>query len=397
MMRGTFANVRIRNLMLPPGDDGSRVEGGFTLFQRPARTCDLRRRHEVHRRRHAHDDPRRRGIRHRLQRDWAAKGTQLLGVKAVVARASSASTAPTWSAWACCRCSSRAATARRLHLRGDEVLRRLGGWTGNWHQPQQDVTLTRIRRSDGELLEPRLSRLPLLLRIDTPVEAPTTTARRHPALRAAEAGALGGIEAMLDWYGYEKEEYRDHWRKTLREDFHIRPRRATGGFAPGEVIDLGSCTAEVIHAPGHTPGFAAFFFREPQVLFMGDYDLTAFGPWYGDRAGSIDETIASVRRLQQVPAKVWLTSHEDGCFEGDVAPVFDRYLAVIDEREAKLLDLLAEPRTMDEIVAACIVYRKPREPKAFFEWGEGAIMGKHLQRLLARGAIALEGGRYRRL
>ena len=36
-------------------------------------------------------------------RDWAAKGTRLLGVRAVIARASSASTAPTWSAWACCR------------------------------------------------------------------------------------------------------------------------------------------------------------------------------------------------------------------------------------------------------------------------------------------------------
>ena len=43
-------------------------------------------------------------------RDWAAKGTQLLGVKAVVARSpSSASTAPTWSAWACCPASSRTA------------------------------------------------------------------------------------------------------------------------------------------------------------------------------------------------------------------------------------------------------------------------------------------------
>jgi hypothetical protein len=43
-------------------------------------------------------------------RDWAAKGTQLLGIKAVVAAALSASTAATWWAWACCRCSSRAAT-----------------------------------------------------------------------------------------------------------------------------------------------------------------------------------------------------------------------------------------------------------------------------------------------
>ena len=88
------------------------------------------------------------------------------------------------------------------------------------------------------------------------------------------------------------------------------------------------------------------------MAFLGDYDLTRFGPWYGDRDGSIDETIASVRRLQQLPAKVWLTSHEDGCFEGDVAETFDRYLAVIDEREAKLLDFLAAPRTLADIVAA---------------------------------------------
>ena len=32
-MRGTFANVRIKNLMLPPKADGTRVEGGVTLFQ----------------------------------------------------------------------------------------------------------------------------------------------------------------------------------------------------------------------------------------------------------------------------------------------------------------------------------------------------------------------------
>ncbi|KAG1067647.1 hypothetical protein G6F40_017717 [Rhizopus arrhizus] len=33
MMRGTFANVRIKNLMIPSLPDGSRFEGGETLFQ----------------------------------------------------------------------------------------------------------------------------------------------------------------------------------------------------------------------------------------------------------------------------------------------------------------------------------------------------------------------------
>ena len=213
---------------------------------------------------------------------------------------------------------------------------------------------------------------------------------------AIEAEPLSDLEAFLDWYGIGQEAHRDYWRRILTTDFHFRPRQATQQFTPGEVVDLGTCTVDVIHAPGHTPGFTAFFFREPAVLFMGDYDLTRFGPWYGDRDGSIEQTITSVRRLQQLPAKVWLTSHEDGCFEGDVAESFDRYLAVIDEREAKLLDFLAEPRTLADIVAKCIVYRKPRAPRAFFEWGEGAIMGKHLERLLKNGGIVLEDGRYRR-
>ena len=34
-MRGTFANVRIKNLMLPPRADGSRDEGGVTLYREP--------------------------------------------------------------------------------------------------------------------------------------------------------------------------------------------------------------------------------------------------------------------------------------------------------------------------------------------------------------------------
>src|SRR5258708_19155837 len=33
MMRGTFANVRIKNLMLPPKTDRSRVGGGLTILQ----------------------------------------------------------------------------------------------------------------------------------------------------------------------------------------------------------------------------------------------------------------------------------------------------------------------------------------------------------------------------
>jgi glyoxylase-like metal-dependent hydrolase (beta-lactamase superfamily II) len=212
-----------------------------------------------------------------------------------------------------------------------------------------------------------------------------------------EAEPLTDIELLIDWYGIAEEELRAHTRHAVTSDFHFKPRRATRYFTPGETIDLGTCTAQVIHAPGHTPGSVAFFFPEPAVCFLGDYDLTRFGPWYADRDSSLDDTILSLRRLQQLPAKTWLTGHEDGHFEGDASAAFAAYLAVIDEREAKLLDFLSQPRGLDEIVAACIIYHKPREPKVFYEWSEGAFMGKHLERLMTRGAVRLENGRYRRL
>ena len=88
MMRGTFANVRIKNLMLPPRADGA--PRGRRLHALPAgRRTDghLRRGHALPGRRRAHRRLRRRGIRHRqLSRDWAAKGTALLGIRAVVAK-----------------------------------------------------------------------------------------------------------------------------------------------------------------------------------------------------------------------------------------------------------------------------------------------------------------------
>ncbi|KAA3649405.1 MAG: aconitate hydratase AcnA [Proteobacteria bacterium] len=85
MMRGTFANVRIKNLMLPADADGSRIEGGFTLFDGQQTTVfDAAERY------------RQAGTPTVIfageeygtgsSRDWAAKGTQLLGVRAVIAR-----------------------------------------------------------------------------------------------------------------------------------------------------------------------------------------------------------------------------------------------------------------------------------------------------------------------
>ena len=219
---------------------------------------------------------------------------------------------------------------------------------------------------------------------------------RPLAMHAADAPMLTDMDRFLDAYSIEAPETRAHWRAVLSATFHFRPRRADRFLEAGESIDLGAVRVEVLHTPGHTPGHLAFRFVEPEVLFLGDYDLTAFGPWYGDRESSIAQTVAAVRMLQGIPARTWLTGHETGIFEAAPPDIWDAYLAVIDRRRQALLDLLATPCTVEDIVNAWIVYRKPREPLAFYAHAEKALMGKHLEELLASGQVVPDGCCYRR-
>jgi glyoxylase-like metal-dependent hydrolase (beta-lactamase superfamily II) len=213
-------------------------------------------------------------------------------------------------------------------------------------------------------------------------------------ISVADAPPLSGLDAFLDAYGMEQADERASWRQILVKDFHFRPRTPIGFLQEGLEILADGLTVEILSTPGHTPGHTAFFFPEQGVLFMGDYDLTKFGPWYGDVESSIEETIASIKRLRLIPAKVWITGHETGLFETDPGELWQGYLDVISVREEKLLDLLKQPRTLDAIVEACIIYGKPREPKAFFVFGERANMQKHLEKLMREGIVRCEGERY---
>ncbi len=205
---------------------------------------------------------------------------------------------------------------------------------------------------------------------------------------------LTGLETFLDWYAMDNPEYRAFWAAMIKDRFHYQVRTPAGFLRDGEIIDLGSLTVEVIPTPGHTPGHLAFYFREPKILFMGDYDLTAFGPWYGDLYSDIDQTIESLNRLKNIAADTWLTGHETGLFTQPPGTLWDRYEKIIYERENRLINLLASPQTMDEIVDAWIVYGRPREPEAFFEFGERAIMKKHLERLKKNSRVVQDGNYY---
>jgi len=162
MMRGTFANVRVKNLMLPVNAEGNRVEGGYTLYKGEQMAI-----YDAAMQYISDGTPTVifAGEEYGTgsSRDWAAKGTQLLGVKAVIAK----------SYERIHRSNLVGMGVLPLQFKGDISAASLG-LTGDEHiditgiagtlLPQQDVLLT-ITRSDGTTVQ-----VPLLLRIDTPIE-----------------------------------------------------------------------------------------------------------------------------------------------------------------------------------------------------------------------------------
>jgi aconitate hydratase len=162
MMRGTFANVRIKNLILPANADGSRVEGGYTLYkgeQLAIYDAAIK---------YINDGTPTvifAGEEYGTgsSRDWAAKGTQLLGVKAVIARSYERIHRSNLVGMGVLPLQFKGGdSVASLNLSGDETFDLIG--INDNLKPQQDVTLT-ITRKDGSK-----QNVTLLLRIDTPIE-----------------------------------------------------------------------------------------------------------------------------------------------------------------------------------------------------------------------------------
>ena len=163
MMRGTFANVRIKNLMIPAGPDGSRVEGGVTLYQPGGERMSI---YDAAMRYKAAGVPtivfggEEYGTG--SSRDWAAKGTQLLGVRAVIARSFERIHRSNLVGMGVLPLQFNGSDGvESLQIVGDETFDLLGL---EEIRPRQKVTLA-IRRADGSLRTVELT-----LRIDTPIE-----------------------------------------------------------------------------------------------------------------------------------------------------------------------------------------------------------------------------------
>ncbi len=159
MVRGTFANVRLRNEVAPG------TEGPITKVQPTGEQMTIFEASEIYRAKNTPlvifggDDY---GMG--SSRDWAAKGVQLLGVRAVIVKSFERIHRANLIGMGVVPLQFKPGTdVKSLNITGDESFT-IEGIAGGNVKPMQDVTMT-IMRADGSI-----QKVPLTLRIDTGIE-----------------------------------------------------------------------------------------------------------------------------------------------------------------------------------------------------------------------------------
>ena len=227
----------------------------------------------------------------------------------------------------------------------------------------------------------------------------------HRLKRAAVHVHAGDVDAARSWaglarhYGYAPAILEELHTKLLRE-FHYEPRPDAIAYDDDAVWQLGGgIRVRAVHMPGHTSGHSVLVVEPGNIAFIGDIDLSSFGPYYGDATSSLSDFRSTLKRLRTLPIEVWITSHHKGVITDRSAflAALDQFEHQIQVREERLLALLgAGPQTLEQLVTQRILYR-PGAQALWLDSAERRSISQHLDELIARDEVRrLEDGRFER-
>ena len=183
---------------------------------------------------------------------------------------------------------------------------------------------------------------------------------------------------MMAIYGYP-DPIHSAFRKAVVEEFHFVAAPDAQAFRDGDVFDLGGgVRIRVLHAPGHTRGHSFFWIEPDDVLYLGDIDLSSFGPYYGDAWSELDDFERTLAALRPLAPRHWATFHHVGVLDERDAFLarLDRFEAVIGDRERRLVAYLrGEPRIARRDRPASLRLPRPRTPFSFADPVETPLDG----------------------
>jgi glyoxylase-like metal-dependent hydrolase (beta-lactamase superfamily II) len=209
------------------------------------------------------------------------------------------------------------------------------------------------------------------------------------------------LEATRSWdglarhYGYPAAVLGD-MRGKIEKEFHYVERPDALGYASGAQWELGGTRIRALHAPGHTSGHCVLLVEPEGVAFIGDIDLSSFGPYYGDATSNLAQFRKTLKSVAAIPASVWVTSHHKGVITK--RETFESLLAAYAEKldwreDAIAAHLRSTPSTLGELAAHRFVY-PPDHNEVYIDAVERRTISQHLDSLVMKGEIRDCEGRF---
>ena len=210
----------------------------------------------------------------------------------------------------------------------------------------------------------------------------------HVCTHEADLIGVQSLDGFMQVYGLPAAAEAE-WRATVEREFNVTGWPTATGFADGDVFDLGGTSVTVMHLPGHTRGHSAFVVESDGVAFIGDVDLSTFGPYYGDHWSDLADFEESLVRIRDLDAAYYVTFHHKGVVKGrdEFLRLLDLFESVIARRDDALMDMLERPRSFAELLEQGIVYRAGSRPPVFGESVERRSITMHLDRLMAADVV----------
>ena len=212
------------------------------------------------------------------------------------------------------------------------------------------------------------------------------------AIHESEADALIDINQVVDMVFLPEEDQEDKksWLEGKKRELQTEHKTwvVSRKFKDQDEISLGKTRIKVVHAPGHTIGHSCFWFPDHEILFSSDIDLTEFGPWYGNACSSVEQFLPSLEKLKSFKPRLVVTGHEAGIIDGsEFQDRLEKFKAQLFSREQKILNALAKPRTLEQIVDLGIIYGEFLQKMPGLRVPEKRMIVHHLRWLEKQGKI----------
>ncbi|WP_246943202.1 MBL fold metallo-hydrolase [Bacillus pinisoli] len=172
------------------------------------------------------------------------------------------------------------------------------------------------------------------------------------------------------------------WKNNLPEQWIQSIGEITSTYEYEIEYSFSGVKVHFLHTPGHTAGLSSPYFPELGVVYVSDYDMTSFGPWYNGTDGNIEDFITTGSRLLELDADTFITGHQKGIFtKQEFSREMEKFLSIIAKRDELIEQYVLQGLTFEELTNIGIFYPKNTLDVPIFKTWERSGIRKHLQRL----------------